>query len=409
MHFVLLGPGPEAAAVHALADLGHEITVLYTERNRDAVLGAADRIKRSGFVPSYDCPELAWASLIHLGATHDVHSVIPVHEMAVTTAAFLNDALQLPAAHGPVAAMAGRDKAFQKSLWERCGVPTSRHVALTNTPQSLADLETQLGELQGPFIVKPPAMGGSTLVSECSTTHEVYVLLSNNPALRHAVVEEKQNGTEWHFDGVLKDGRVQHLMVSRYLAPLLETKRGLTNRSVSFPPHQHVSLYADAGDFAQAAVSALNGISGVFHLEVFGEPGQFVAGELAWRPSGALASLVAVNTIGLDLWTAHVRSLVGSDVVLGHPKTDAAFGFACLPVSPGRRNGVSHADIEALPGVRHVRMRVPLGEVMTEATTSTVCVAMVLVEGSDIQSCERLIDDACQSTYELHQRLSNST
>lgn len=234
----------------------------------------------------------------------------------------------------------------------------------------------------------------------------MFAALSGNPELRHAVVEEKQEGDEWHFDGVVADGRVEHVMVSRYLAPLIETKNGSTLRSVAYPVAQHPDLYAEARQFTQKAVEALNGRWGVFHLEVFGKPGGFTAGELAWRPAGVLAPLSAERTIGINLWAAHARVLVGEDLPAPAPVGDKVVGFVCLPIKPGAKNGVTRADIEALPGVCHVQMLLEPGRPMGEMHASTMGVAWVLVEGSDIEECEQLINEAVQLTRDLHDRQS---
>ncbi|MBC3840520.1 hypothetical protein GXW82_10535 [Streptacidiphilus sp. 4-A2] len=129
---------------------------------------------------------------------------------------------------------------------------------------------------------------------------------------------------------------------------------------------------------------------------------EFIAGELGWRPPGILASLSAQYTIGVNLWAAHARLLAGEDVPAEHPGSESVFGFACLPVKPGARNGVSRADIEEFPGVRHIQMRVGLGDTMGEIISSTAGVAMVLFEAPDMDSCEDLINSAVQQTYRLH-------
>ncbi|HEX7306751.1 hypothetical protein [Lentzea sp.] len=404
MHFVLMGPVPEA--IDELADLGHTLTVLSTERNRTALAGRRHRIAHSGVVPSYDRPELAWSVIAHLGLEQKIDGVIAAHEMAVVGAAMLNQLLGLPQRTDPRTAMAGRDKAIQKSLWHRHGVPTSRFATFTDVPADAAEARDLLADLPAPYVVKPPAEGGTTSVFACADADEVFALVDGNPDLRHAVVEERQPGREWHFDGAIVDGTIEHLMVSRYLAPLIETKNGATLRSVAYPVHAHPALYAESLAFSQAAVDALGGRWGVFHLEVFGEPGGFVAGELAWRPAGVLAPLSAQHTIGLNLWAAHARLMAGEPLTPREPDRGAVFGFVCLPVKPGATNGVTRADLEALPGVRHVKMKVDPGKVMGSMTASTISVGMALIEAPTIERCEQLIDDAVERTRLLHEQKS---
>jgi hypothetical protein len=404
MHIVLLTPRPEV--IEELHGLGHTLTALYVEFSRHNAEAHADKLAHRGFIPAYDAPELAWSVLLHLGIADEVDVVVPCNELAVVTASFLNSVLGCTDRIGLHTAMAGRDKAVQKSLWAKHGVPTARYATLTNTPHSLDETRAAVAGLSAPFVVKPPSLGGSRLVQACATEAELFEVLSGNPELRHAVVEERQEGEEWHFDGVVVDGRVEHVMVSRYLAPLIETKHGSTLRSVAYPAAQHQELYVEARQFTQAAVDALSGRFGVFHLEVFGKPGSFTAGELAWRPAGVLAPLSAERTIGINLWAAHARVLVGEELPPPAPVGEEVVGFVCLPLKPGAKNGVTREDIEALPGVCHVQMLLKPGQPMGEMHASTMGVAMVLVEGSDIEECERLINGAVQLTRDLHDQKS---
>lgn len=404
MHIVLVGA--RAEVIEELSGLDHVLTVLYTGPTGPTVDRYADRVSYRGFIPGYDACELAWSVLLHLGVADQVDLVIPCHELAIVTAAFLNSVLGLPAKIGLQTAMAGRDKALQKSLWTRCGVPTARYVTLTNAPRSLEELSAELVGLSPPFVIKPPSLGGSRLVQACQTVADVFTALKDNPDMRHAVVEERQEGPEWHFDGIVVNGRIDHIMVSRYLAPLIETKHGSTLRSVAFPAARNPDIYAEAKEFAQAAVNALSGRWGVFHLEVFGKPGGFTAGELAWRPAGVLLPLAAERTIGINLWAAHARVLAGEELPPPVSVGDLTVGFVCLPLKAGATNGVTRADIEALPGVCHVRMLREPGQLMGEMRASTMGVAMVLIEGSDIEDCERLIDEAVRLTMDLHEQKS---
>ncbi|MEV6603535.1 hypothetical protein [Kutzneria sp. NPDC051319] len=402
MHVVLLGTRPEV--VDELHELGHTVSVLYQDFNRPYVEANAERFAHRGFISAFNAPETAWSVLLHLGIADEVDVVIPCHELAVVTASILNGILGRPGKIDLQTAMAGRDKAVQKSLWGKHGVPTARHMTFTNEPGSVDEVREALAGLRAPFVVKPPSLGGSRLVQACPTVADVFEALHDSRELRHAVVEEKQEGDEWHFDGSVIDGRVDHLLVSRYLAPLIETKHGSTLRSVAYPVARFPDVYAEAGEFAQAAVEALGGRWGVFHLEVFGKPGDFTAGELAWRPAGVLAPMSAERTIGVNPWRAHVRLLIGAEPLA--PTTvagaDRAVGFVCLPIRPGAISGVTEADIAALPGVCHVQMTVQPGQRMKEMLASTMGVAMVLVEGADIDHCARLIDDAVDLTNALH-------
>ncbi|MGW4891526.1 ATP-grasp domain-containing protein [Kitasatospora sp. NPDC004240] len=403
MHAVLLGA--EQEAIEELARLGHDLTVLYVDHDRTVMRICADLIKHRAHLPSFDRPEAAWGALIHLGVVDEVDVIIPGHEFAVTTAALLNRTLGLRVPMEPEVALAGRDKALQKSLWRRHGVPTARFTVFPERPESAEELAHGLGDLTPPYVVKPVADGGTHLVFACDSAGQLMERLRENPELEHFMVEERQSGDEWHFDGTIADGRIEHFMVSRYLAPLIETKSGSTLRSVGLPVRDYPELYAEAREFAESARAALGGRWGVFHFEVFGAPGRFVAGELAWRPPGVLASLCARQSVGVSLWAAHALLYAGEPVT-AEPPSPSVHGFVCLPVRPGFRNGVTQQDIEALPGVRHVRMKVLPGQPMRGMNTSTTAVAWALIEGEDLDRTTRLIDDSVRLVEELHLRKS---
>lgn len=406
MHIVLLGG--VASAIDELAAHGHVLTVLYAEHHRGDVEPRRGKIANVGFVPVYDRPELAWFALRHLGVTGDIDRVLPMHEMAVVSAVILNRMLGLAEQFGETVAIAGRDKAFQKTLWRRHGIPTSRHVVLTDSPRDLADLRHRLAGTTPPYVAKPPAEGGSALVTACPDVPALFEAL-NTSGLRHAVVEERCPGDEWHFDGALVDGEIKALMVSKYMAPLIETKQGSTLRSIAHPPARHPDLYGEALEFSQRATDALGGRQGVFHLEVFGSPGAFVAGEVGWRPAGVLAPRSALHTIGLDLWTAHASLLAGHGLPVRVPTDGLTYGFVCLPVKPGAVNMVSRDELAALPGVAYLKMKIPVGQVMPAQAFSTTCVAMALIAAPDIQTCGELIDQAVRRTDDLHEQRSRMT
>lgn len=400
MNVVLLGA--EQEAIEDLVALGHSVTVLYVAHDRVVMESCRHLIAQRALLPSFDRPESAWAALVHLGVVDRVDVVISGHEFAVTTAALLNVALGCRRPMEPAVALAGRDKPLQKSLWHQHGVPTARFRVFPEKPGSVAALRDALGDLTPPYVVKPTADGGAHLVSRAATAEELYDLVTTTAGLDTFMVEEWQPGDEWHFDGVVADGRIETFMVSRDVHPVIEAKSGNPFRSIALPPKAYPELYDEARAFAERCRSALRGRNGAFHLEVFGGPGQFVAGELGWRPPGGLVSISAQLTLGVSLWAAHARVHVGAPVPAPELEPTGVIGFVCLPVRSGRRNGVTQADLEGLPGVRHIRMKAPPGEVMKDLHASSIAVAWALIEGDDADHCEKLMDDAIRQVTELH-------
>ncbi len=404
MNIVLLGA--EQEAIEDLTGLGHTVTVLYVAHDRAVMETCRDLIAHRAFLPSFDKPELAWAALTHLGITDQVDVVVSGHEFAVTTAAFLNDVLGCRKPMDAGVALAGRDKPLQKTLWQRHGVPTARFRVFTEKPATVAELLDGIGDLTAPYIVKPTADGGTHLVFRAETAEELFDLLASTPELEAFMVEEWQSGDEWHFDGVVVDGVIEAFMVSRDVNPCIEAKSGNPFRSIALPPKDYPELYAEARAFAERCRSALGGRNTTFHLEVFGGPGRFVAGELGWRPAGGLVSISAQHTIGVSLWAAHARVHIDAFVPPPAFEPGGVIGFVCLPVKSGFRNGVTQADLETLPGVRHIRMKAPVGQAMKELTTSSIAVAWALIEGDDAEHCEKRMDEAIRLVAEMHEAKS---
>ena len=404
VNVVLLGA--EQEAIEELVGIGHTVTVLYVAHDRVVMESCRDMITNRAFLPSFDRPELAWAALTHLGVADLVDIVIPGHEFAVTTAAMLNDILGCRKPMDPAVALAGRDKPLQKTLWQQHKVPTARFRVFAERPTSQAVFREALDGLKPPYVVKPTADGGAHLVFRASTVEESFDRITATAELETFMVEEWQPGDEWHFDGVIADGRIECFMVSRDVNPVIEARSGNPFRSIALPVKDYRQLYEEALAFAERCRSALGGRNGGFHLEVFGGPGGFVAGELAWRPPGGLVSISAQLTIGVSLWAAHARVHVGANVPAPEFEPTGVIGFVCLPVKSGFRNGVTLADLERLPGVRHLRMKVRPGEVMKDMNTSSIAVAWALIEGDDVDHCGKRMDDAIRLVAELHEAKS---
>lgn len=179
----------------------------------------------------------------------------------------------------------------------------------------------------------------------------------------------------------------------RYLTPLIETKNGRPICTIAFPPATSRELYADSGRFAADALRALGLSDGVFHLEVFGEPGGFIAGELAARPGGGWIPLLVRTVIGVDLCRAGVQLAVGDEITVGDG-TDEVHGHTHLPADPGRVNRLTARHITAVPGVIRVQFDVPTGEPTPDMRRSSrTRLGLAMVKAPDRPTCEAILRD----------------
>jgi ATP-grasp domain len=407
MHVVVMGGRPET--VHALVDCGHEVTLLYADFEHARVAGYRDRLKYSCAVDSHLVVESHWSALHHLGALRDgVDAVVATQEYAVVPAAVLGGMLGARALD-PAVALRCRDKALQKAAWREAGIPTADWLLVPDAGDTAwwkAALEGESG-FGPPYVLKPPAGGGSADVAFAQDRRELEALVGRalraEPARRRVLIEQHVSGDEWHFDGVVQDGVLHSLLVSRYLTPVIETKHGRPVSTVSFVPGDHPELYAEAADITARALRALGLSHGVFHFELFGKPGHFVANELAARPGGLMVGRLVDRVLGVDIWGATAQVHTGDPIGRSPMRSDRVSGFTTIPTVAGAVNRLAGADIAAIPGVVEVEMQLPPGTVMGDmAANAAVRVGSVLVEAATERACRDVLAEVLETALRIN-------
>lgn len=401
MHVVLVGP--RAEIVRGLRADGHEITLLYEPGHRGRVAALREQVDRVCAVDSYRKVESLWSAVHHLEPMNPIGAVVTTTEWAVVATAVLG---QLTGARSlsPAQALACRDKGVQKKKWNAAGVPTTAWRVLCNSLESEAEAERWLAEsgLRFPLVVKPLAEGASKSVKVAHAVGE-FVMAANSIDGGRAMVEQFVEGREWHFDGIVQDGNLSAFMVSRYSEPLLCTKYGKPIRSIAMTPALHRNVYDSAADFTSRVLQALGLATGVFHLEVFGEPGTFVASELACRPGGGIVGEMTERVIGVDIYEASARVITGDHIPRWAGETEWTHGWTILPTAPGKLNQVEAGEIMKVPGVDKVIMRLERGSSMRDmADASTLGVGCAAVKARSVDECQRMIDAVVAAVEQIH-------
>jgi biotin carboxylase len=407
VHVVILGA--RAETITALLSSGHRITVLYenNERNRARIAPYHDRLHGACVVDSYFKVESLWSALHHTGAAATgVDAVVPLFEDAVVPAAVLGELLDAKSIK-PATALRCRDKSTQKLAWRAAGVPAAKHVVATGWPRNLAVLAAEAG-LSAPFVVKPTAGFGTMQTVAVADPGELDPtaarLAEDHPELARLLIEERNPGDEWIIDGMVRGGRIRWVMLTRFCTPMIACSVARPVRLLTLSPVANAREYAYATSFAQRAVDALELSDSTFHLEVFGEPGAFVAGELAARPGGGMLPATMRRVLGVDVWACAAQVVTGDEPVAAvAPRTATVFGYCGLPITPGAINRVAESDLGSLPGVVEVEMNIATGVRMpTGRAHSGVQVAGVLVEGPDEGKCLAALDGAVQLVREIN-------
>lgn len=409
MHVVMVGA--KKAAMNALRAAGHEVTVLYEAWEESRARSVRDVARHFCAVDSMASVESLWSALHHIGALiGGVDAVIANSEACVVSAAILGKLLGARALE-PEVALHCRDKAVQKAAWHRAGVPTARFVVIPDACISPAEVIRRVLDrgLTAPFFVKPTAGYGSRRVRPARDHDELARVIAetaaSDPSMRRLMVEERVQGDEWHFDGVIVDGIVQTFCVSRYVTPVFQTKLGKPVASVSFPPSANVALYHAARALSIRALSALGHVRGVFHVEAFAKPGSldFVAGELAARVGGNASSEIISRTVGVDPWVAAALTITGDAIPTLPVRPNRAYGILSLPASAGGTNCVRLEHLSTMPGVVEVLHLLPYGARMPDMLeTSSSCIGFTLVDGADFDACQASIEAVALRVCEIN-------
>ncbi|MEW2545883.1 hypothetical protein AB0910_08920 [Streptomyces sp. NPDC047002] len=258
------------------------------------------------------------------------------------------------------AAVLLRDKVAQKTAVGTSGLP----VAACHTVDTLDDLPS--GSDVYPLVVKPLAGEGTRethLVQDAPAARQLAAGRPGNTGHGPWAVEEFIDGVELQIDGVVRDGHLCTLAVSRYLQNLIAIKTGGPVGGTLLNPEDHPRLYEQATVLTSAALTALGHTDGVFHLEAFDQGHHLVFSECAGRVSGGLVREMLVRKLGLDLTAEWARALVqAKPEIPAEPQDDLSYGFANLAASPGeivsmpttgdvlRRDLVVEAAVELGPG-----------------------------------------------------------
>ncbi|MFJ5880462.1 hypothetical protein [Kitasatospora cineracea] len=436
MHVVLIGARSEA--IEALLADGHTVSLLYEGGEHRRVDPYRDRLAHACAVDSYLVVESLWSALHHVGALGPagpesgggaggvdgggdggrygpVGAVVSVQEHGMVPAALLGRLLGARAID-PQVALRCRDKALQKAAWRAAGIPTADWAVVPDAGRGSVARAAAAAGVTAPYVVKPTAGAATIGVAAADGPAELDALavelVAESETRRRLLVEHRVPGEEWHLDGLVRDGALAALLVSRYLVPLIETKRGRPAATVSLPPADHPDLYREAAELTGRALAALGHRDGVFHFEVFGGPGEFTAGELAARPGGHMIGALAERVLGIDLWAAAVRAVTGDRPGRDGGPADTAgpggaggrvVGFTDIPTVAGAVNRLGREHVERVPGVVDVEIKIRPGEVMPAMdANSGIRIGTALVEAATEQDCRNALLRVADLAAELN-------
>ncbi|WP_392672578.1 ATP-grasp domain-containing protein [Streptomyces sp. LN785] len=321
--------------------------------------GTADRIVTAASVT--DAAEVVGA-LAREGVSLAPGAVVcTADEFPVVTASAVGEALGCRSWPMP-RALALRDKFVQKQLVRRAGI----RVAQAYFVERMADLAQVPFPL--PYVVKPFDEAGSRRTTVVRTAEEAARLQGGAEDPGPWLVESFVPGGELHVDGVVRDGELQMISVSRYLNNVVDFRTGGLVGSTVLDRDTHAALHTAVTDIADRSLRALGHHDGVFHLEVFEQEEGLVFGECAGRVGGARVDTVVRLKYGVDLYDEWARAVLAiPTAVAAATRDERTFGWLHLPAVAGRVTSMpSVEEIRERPGVEIVEMKVGTGDVMAD-------------------------------------------
>jgi hypothetical protein len=261
------------------------------------------------------------------------------------------------------------------------------------------------GWLSGDFLELPPAARPATvIVKPLSSSAAVGVeRMAADEADRwprdsdelFLVEEALEVADEYHCDGLVRDGRLQWLVVSAYDRPVLASFR-TTYASLHLAPSDPRAVRAT--DAVRRVVPALPARDFVFHMELLEVGGDLVFGEVGLRPAGSGIPQSISHSLGADIWLEFVGLQVGVPQTLSpapRRRDDVCGVLAAVPPEHGGGT-LSAEDALELPGVTAVADgNLPPGEWPKNSCSYTYLAFFEgLAAAADVTRLIRAVDQA---------------
>ena len=219
----------------------------------------------------------------------NIDSVVTTYEHTVLSAAMVRTRFNIPGLKENEAQVL-RDKNKMKAMVNKKGIITPRYEKIEESTYENT-ITTFLNEYKK-VVIKPSNQAGSygVLITDDAyraVEHTKNIFKENDKVS----IEQFIDLPIMHFDGVLQDGHIKFLSVSKKLGTCYDyvnNKQSLTTIVLN-----DKDVYQRASMFVENCLSALKIESLVFHLEVFQNENDFIFLEIAGRyPGGGISKLI---------------------------------------------------------------------------------------------------------------------
>lgn len=265
----------------------------------------------SATVPVEATPLEQWAQRLREIAAGGPVELVTNDEYCLEVCATLRRELGLPPRlEMPLAPY--RDKVLMKEALTAAGVAVPAFLSLEPVPPaSEAAAEEILGALGPRIVVKPRREANNRGVAAIDSRAMLERWLEAHAGEGDWEAESFLEGTLFHANAVVQDGRVRPLLVGEYVGSPLALEGGGSIGSITIAPETAVAEQGQA--LNRQVVEALGGNGRfVVHTEFVCEPsGRLVFLETAARAPGALVSEMAALHVGVHLEQLNLRLQAG--------------------------------------------------------------------------------------------------
>lgn len=357
-----------------------------------------------------------WGDLGELVRLADALSEFPVRAVETTDeaclrpAALLRGLLQTDGGLTWTQAVAATDKAIQKTLLERAGVPVAGHRRISAVADAASVADQHLG---WPVVVKP-RRGFGTLGTHVvrDRTHLAELLASGAfagtdglPASMtasglHRPLDEVPGGllaealvrvrAEYHIEILRHQGQELYAVPARYVAPVLGSP--LVGSVLLQPGPEHDTTTALAG----AAADALGLTTGFAHAEVLlDDQGVWRVGEIGLRPGGARVPHLLRLHHGIDVPGLAADLATGTRPRVQLSTSDETTAWVSAVTPSGTVTAITPTkEIRRLPGVVDAHTDLYPGATAGGPHGSTALATHVFTQGAAAEQAERAALDA---------------
>lgn len=255
-------------------------------------------------------------SITNLAGTRKIDRVVGLDEFDVMTAAKAREHLQLGGMSSSHA-LRFRDKLSMRNIAVAAGIACPEFVSVLNRDE----IDTYLGNVDGPWIIKPRFEVSAFGIRKCEAAEEVWDVVADldgrNNWRDHPsqfILEKFIEGNVFHVDSVVEKGKVIATGVSRYgTPPFSVTHYGgvFTSSIVSYRSKERKALEK----LNQQLLSAFHYDKGVSHAEFLqgAEDGEFYLLEVACRVGGAYIANVLEHACNFNLWREWAKLETATD------------------------------------------------------------------------------------------------